>query len=267
MFLVKGTIDIGSYNLIIESSGNIQGGTATSYVITGTDGLLTKSIPNGGASTIFAVGSHEHYAPVKITNHSNSAGNFMVNAHPEVLANGTSGADLSLTQSVVNTSWHISSELTAGININLELFWNTSMEVNGFDHSQAYISHYTTSNWNTSAIGAATYHGAGSYSLELTELLSLSPFAVFDLNTVTAIPELNTSTDIQIFPNLTSDFINVKFANPQYYSLIKIIGLAGNEIASYKITNPITPIDVSQFAAGLYVVSVDNKFAGKFVKE
>ena len=105
--LVAGTVTIDSTDLTIGGSGSITGGSSSSYVITAGSGSLVMTVANSGASGTFQVGTQANFAPVVVTNNSSSSGNFTVNAQAGVYANGTSGANLALNQSVVNTSWNV----------------------------------------------------------------------------------------------------------------------------------------------------------------
>ena len=256
--LTNGTINIGNYNLTVASGGNLVGGSASSYVVTSSTGILTMTVANAGAAGMFQVGTVANYAPVTITNNSSASGSFDVNAHPGVFANGSTGTDMSATQSVVNTSWDVASSISSGANVNLEMFWNTNMQVNGFDNTQAYISHYTGGSWNTHALAAATSHGGGSYSLALTGVTSFSPFAVFDKNTVTGITEIAAINHFEIYPNPASDNLFVRNISGGNVVNMDVIDINGKLVASYKLTDLNTSISLARLNAGTYFVKLYN---------
>ena len=265
--LAQGNINIGSHNLTIPATGSLQGGSSTSYVITPDTGSLIMTVVNSGAAATYQVGTLANYAPVTVTNNSTLTGTFNVIAHPGVFANGTVGADLSLTQPVVNTSWEVSSSLITGVNVNLQMLWNTAMQVNAFDNTQAYISHYTSGAWNTSALAAATAHAGGTYSLSLSGVTSFSPFAVFDRNTATAIKNVTANATFSIYPNPANNQLQISVLETGTTQSIKVYDMLGNQILSLPVENALTTLDISNFASGVYFVSLNNNTTKKFIKE
>ena len=264
--LAQGNINVGSYDLTIPVTGSVQGGSSTSYVITPDTGSLIMTIANAGAASTFEVGTLANYAPVTVTNNSALGGTFNVIAHPGVLANGTTGTDISLTQPVVNTSWEVSSSIATGANVNLQMLWSTGMQVNAFDNTQAYISHFTNGAWNTSALAAATAHAGGTYSLTLTGVTSFSPFAVFDKNTATAIQNITTAEAFGIYPNPANNVLQISIPSNGSMQTLKVYDILGNQLITQSVVNLLTSLDISGFAPGVYFVSVD-KTTRKFIKE
>ena len=267
--LAQGNISIGNYNLTIPATGTVQGGSAASYVITNAltadTGSLIMTIATA-TSAMYQVGTLANYAPVNITNNAALSGVFGAMAHPGVFASGTTGANLANTTSVVNTSWDITSSLATGNNVNLEMFWNTAMQANGFDNTQAYVSHYTNGAWNTSALTAATAV-SGGFSLALTGVTSFSPFAVFDKNTTTAIQYVKPAASFSIYPNPAADQINVTVLGADNFSVLKIYDAIGNEILSQRVVNALAVIDISNLTSGVYFASLNGGMTKKFIKE
>ncbi|MDB5281915.1 MAG: hypothetical protein JWO06_990, partial [Bacteroidota bacterium] len=265
--LAQGNIALGHYTLTIPVTGSVQGGSAASYIVTNDTGSLMMTVANAGATAMYQVGTLANYAPVNLTNNSTLAATFNVIAHPGVLASGTTGADISLAQSVVNTSWEVSSSLTTGANVNLEMFWNSTMQVNGFDNTQAFVSHFTAGAWNTNTLAAATAHAGSTYSLALNGVTSFSPFAVFDKNTVTAISDIKADATFRVFPNPVADFITVSVLNIGKDNTLKIFDALGNEVASHIITNSISSFDMSGLTPGVYFASLNNTATRRFIKQ
>jgi hypothetical protein len=269
--LAQGNINLGNYSLTIPATGAVQGGSAASYVITNalaTDtGSLIMTVANAGATAMYQVGTLANYAPVNVTNNSTLSGVFNVIAHPGIFANGTTGTNLALAQSAVNTSWEVSSSLVSGANVNLEMFWNTAMQVNGFNNLMAYVSHYTNGAWNTNTLAVATAHAGGTYSLALNGVTTFSPFAVFDSRTFTSVSTVKADAAFHIYPNPAADFITVSVQEPASYNTLRIFDALGNEIISQTITNITTSFDVSNFAPGIYFASVNNVETKRFIKK
>ncbi len=267
--LAQGNISVGNYDLTIPVTGTVQGGSSASYVITNAVAADTGSLLMTVATTaaaMYQIGTIANYAPVNITNNAVLSGVFGVMAHPGVFASGTTGANLANTTSVVNTSWDVTSSLATGNNVNLEMFWNTGMQVNGFDNTQAYISHYTSGAWNTSAPTAATAV-SGGFSLALTGVTSFSPFAVFDKNTTTAIQFVKPAVSFSIYPNPAANQINITVVGTDNFSVLKIYDAIGNEISSQRVVNALAVIDISNLTSGVYFASLNGIITKKFIKE
>ena len=257
--LTSGIINTGSNNLIIGGSGTVQGGSSASYVVSTDVGRMTMIIANAGASAMFQVGTMANYAPVTVTNNSSSSGTFSVNAHSGVFTAGTTGTDISATQSVVNTSWNVESSITSGANVNLDMNWNTSMQVNGFDNTQAYVSHYTNGGWNTSALTAATANGGGTFSLALTGVTSFSPFAVFDKNTNvnTGITDITADNTLGIYPNPAGSIVHIGVPNPSADYTVAVYNMSGQLMFEREATS--NSLDVSSLSVGLYNVAINQQ--------
>lgn len=253
--LTSGILATGN-NLTIGSTGTIQGGSSASYVVASGSGRLNMIINNGGASAMFQVGTMANYAPVTVTNNSSASGSFSVNAHPGVFAAGTIGTDISATQSVVNTSWNVESSITSGANVTLDMNWNTGMQVNGFDNTQAYVSHYTNGAWNTSALTAATAGGGGTFSLALTGVTSFSPFAVFDKNTNvnTGISSITADNSLSIYPNPAGSTVHIGVPDPSADYTVAVYNMSGQLIFEREANS--NSLDVSSLSIGLYSVAI-----------
>ncbi len=264
--VTEGTVRIGNYDLSVARNGNMQGCSASGYVVTNGIGRLVMNLNNRGTSVTFPVGTMTDYAPVVVSNYSSSEGSFKVKAHHGIFAYGTSGADISSSQGAVNTSWDIETDIAAGLNANVELFWSIAMEVNGFDRSNAYLSHFAGVEWDAIPVSAASWHDGGLYSLKRTELTSLSPFAVFDHNAITAIPLVTDASGVNVYPNPATDHINLFVSSQNKFKEMRIIDAIGNIVSSINIVENITSLDISRYPQGFYFISVDNVIVRKFIK-
>lgn len=264
--LTSGNLVVGSHNLTVASAGSVQGGGSSSYIVTNAGGMLTMNVANAGANATFHVGSQSNYAPITITNHSTAAGNFMVNAHSGVMAHGTTGSDISTTESVVNTAWDIETDITSGVNADIKAAWSANMEVNGFNRNQAYLSHYVNGSWDTHATGQATAEG-NLYTVTRTGVTSFSPFAVFDSNTETGINDIAAETTLQYFPNPATNQLNLIMADYTVAKRYRIYDITGALLLENAITDKTTNIDVSSLSNGVYTVSLSNGQAFRFTRQ
>ena len=216
--LINGRLKMTGANIIeIGSAGAISGSGASSYVVTGKTGYLRMSLaPNNvSAGTPFFVGTISHYAPAYIKLNSGTPdGTVDVNVNDGVYTNGGNGDNIAAYQSAVNATWFIRSSITSNLSMNMTLIWSSDMEVNNFDRTNSYISHYTTSWDKIATSGAASSSTSGYYSSTRTGITSLSPFAVFDNSTNTGIQEISNNPNINVFPNPALDYLNINVTNP-----------------------------------------------------
>lgn len=256
--LTSGTVNVGNYGLIITSSGSIAGGSATSYVITDVNGYLQLAGTAGGSAITFPVGTNLHFAPASVQLSGSASGNVQVGVMGNVLANGTSGADISTTQAVVDATWNVHSDITSNLDMALTVMWSAAMQVNGFDNTSAYISHYTNAHWDNTSLSAAT-SANGMFSIQRTGITSLSPFAVFNQNTVAAVQSITPDLNFEIYPNPIADNINIQnIAASTAATNMDIYSVTGQLLQSYKLTNTITNVSAANLAPGSYIVKLYN---------
>jgi hypothetical protein len=265
--LIRGTIGIGNSNLIISEKGNVQGGSSSSYVINTGTGNLTMAVPNSGSATMFQVGTQNGYAPVAITNNSATAGNFSVYATEGVLTGGCVGNRMPGDQCMVNTSWNVSSSITTNANYNLEMFWNSDMQINGFNNTQAYLSQFTAGAWSGNEFSTAMVNASGLFSLQMAGATSFSQFAVFGKNAATGINNLTANSSVSLYPNPAVNYINLSLTQTDNYPVLKIFDVAGNEVSSQQIENSHTSLDITSLSSGIYFASLNGVAAQKFIKE
>jgi hypothetical protein len=264
--LAQGNIDIAKHDLTILATGVLTGGSAASYVVTSDTGHLIMTVANAGANGMFQVGTIANYAPVTVTNNSAVGGTFNVLAHPGVLLHGTTGADITQFQPVVNTTWNVESSIVTGANVDLKMLWSTAMQLNGFDNTQAYVSHYTAGAWTTSAISAATVVG-GSFAMSLTGVTSFSPFAVFGKNVTLGVSAIANDA-LSIYPNPAADRLTIQTGSADI-TTVEISDLTGQIVGRYELSNGNNTIGIENLNTGSYFIRVSDKATSsvkKFVK-
>lgn len=264
--LQNGKLILGSNDLHINTGGTLTGGSSSSYVVADGTGKLVMHL-TATATDTFEVGTTSHYAPVVVHANSGSAsGDVSVNVAGSVYANGTSGTVLSSTEAMVSNTWYVSSTASAAINYDMWVMWNASMEVNGFDRTHAYISHYTSGAWDMNATTAATASG-GMYAVSRTGITSLSPFMVTD-NTFgsTKVSPVVSNTEFSVYPNPATNTVNIKTVQP--VTSAAIYNLAGQLVSNVTPVN--NRLDVDALPKGFYTVKLtgaDFNATAKFVKE
>ncbi len=256
-----GKLDLSNNKLIFLASATVTGAGSSSYIITGSTGAVLMSMTAGSAATTFHVGTSTQYLPATITlNSGSSSGKVDVGVSENVFVSGTSGADLSLTQKLVDATWMVHSDITTNLNLNLQLGWAASAEVNGFNRNTCYISHYINSKWDASAVAAASVNGS-MYSMTRTNITSLSPFAVFEQGAISnGINAENVNSTFSLYPNPASEQITVitngSDENPVH---LRIINMKGQVVKDVSVTNREENISVSTLEPGCYYIKMDNE--------
>ncbi|MDZ4756841.1 MAG: T9SS type A sorting domain-containing protein [Bacteroidota bacterium] len=257
---VNGTITLSNYKLVMGSAGTITGASSTSYVITGSFGFLVMPLVTG-TSVNFPIGTVTYYFPTNIQlNTGSSNRQIRANVSPKVYSQGTMGTILSASQHMVNATWMLESDVAANLNINVNLKWYSNAEVNGFDNTKAYISHYTSGAWDVQTSAAAASLGSNMYSIQRANITSLSPFAVFDQTTNTSIAEANTSSQVMdIYPNPTKENIYINnLINIDEMINADIIDMKGQIVAKHTLKGGNKTIPVSELTDGIYFINFYN---------
>src|SRR5690606_26421087 len=112
------------------------------------------------------------------------------------------------TESIVDGTWFITSSASTGLDLNLQLMWNANMEVNGFDRTNSYVSHYTNNMWDVMAGASATASG-NLYVMNRNNVTTLSPFTVADNNaTLDVTNTVANNVAINVYPNPATEMVN-----------------------------------------------------------
>lgn len=257
--LQGGTINVGIYDLTLAAGATVTGASSTNYVVTSNGGNLVLNIAANSSGT-FAVGTSTTYAPAVIELNSGMAtSNVSISVQDNVLAQGLTGTDFSSTQSVVDATWFIETDATANINLDMELWWSAGMEVNSFNRSMAYVSHYTNSAWDATATANATAEANGMFSIRREGITSLSPFAVFDNNTVTGIKEAANAIEFNMFPVPANNTISFTYNDAANTDMkVDILDVQGSVLGTYELGSSNSAVSISNLASGTYLARVYN---------
>jgi hypothetical protein len=246
--LMSGMLTIDTNDLAINPGGMINGGSSSSYVVANSSGSLIMNLVAGDIDT-FKIGTSVNFAPIVVSAASGSStGNVSVNIIGQVYEDGTSGTVISATNSMVSATWFVSSDASGAINYSLTAVWDTSMEVNGFDRTQAYISHYTGGGWDIQPLTASASVGAGMYSMTRTGITSLSPFRVADKYSSTFTPDVSLNTDVIVYPNPATSTLN--FTQGDKINSVEIYNLLGEVNTFSHLDN--NSVSVLYLASGVY---------------
>ncbi len=268
--LQSGVLNAGSNSVILQSGSGAQlmGGSDTSYIITVMGGSLDIDVA-ANSSQMFYIGTQNNYAPVEITNNGSATNTIKAGVDAMVLANGTMGNLVTATQSAVNATWFIDNSVTTGADVDMTVWWNTNMEVNGFDRSNAYISHYINGGWDVNAIGAANTSGS-MHSLSRVNITSFSPFAVYDNNTALAVSNVTENSEVSVYPNPATNNIYVDYTNTNKPVQAAIYSVSGKLVKVAMLGNTHSAIDVQDLSNGMYYIQLNNEDINttqKFIKQ
>ncbi|MBL7719628.1 MAG: T9SS type A sorting domain-containing protein [Flavipsychrobacter sp.] len=255
LVLGSGLVDVQGHNLSVLASGGLNGGSENSYVIADGTGTLTQTIAPGN-DKIFPVGTPHYYAPAQVAGNFNCMpSSIRVGVEKDVLSAGTAGTDLSLSLPLVDATWHITSNLLSGLDLDVTLMWASGMEVNEFDNGNAYVSRYTGMNWDVASAGNATYSN-GLYALTRANVTQLSPMMITDHASPLGTRQLAAaSDDIELYPNPSTSVL--RFSTAGEVTTVDILDMAGRKVQSLANTN--NSIDVSALAPGYYTLQLTGK--------
>lgn len=263
--LQSGKLKLGTNNLRINTGAIIDGGSATSYILTDTSGSVTINLAAGTNDT-FEVGTSLNYAPIIVYANSGSAtGDVSIYVRDGVAVDGGIGTTLSASQKVVNATWFVTSTATT-INYDMMAAWSTSMELNGFNRNQVYLSHYTDGMWD---VQPSTVAGnlSGMHAVTRTGITSLSPFMVSDAERVTVnVPVVANQAQISVYPNPATNVL--RFTSAATIEKACIYDASGKCVLTSAVAND--EVNVSTLPAGMYVIHLSGKdlnVAKEFVKQ
>lgn len=242
--LQSGVLTVNNSNLWIMADAMINGGSESSFVQTEGYARLGLMVEGDNQANVeFPLGDNDGFSPIRISNAETNDANFTVNLNSVVLLDGTSGYDVSNSEPVVNKTWDIEADVNADIDVTLETEWNTAMEVNGFDRSRAYISHYMNGSWDTDVAAAAQATTSGSFILTRGGITSLSPFSVQNEESVTAINEIGTAS-FNVYPNPVQQTLFVDL-NEMDIDQVLVFDLNGKQLMVQPASNTNGQLELS----------------------
>lgn len=259
LIMTSGNLIIRNNTLTIEQNADITGYSATRYIKIGNGftGKLEMYITATDPYVTFPVGTEDTYSPAHIKQASGAtSGMFKVGVFDGVYVGGDlyAGYNSATTASVVDRTWLVESSVVS-VNMDLKLSWLVSDEVNGFDRTDAHISHYTASAWDMSASTSAVSGSFGTYEISRAGITTLSPFAVADDAAELIVNEENSSS-IKVYPNPCTDMINVSSTEITDQYAYQITDMSGKIFMS--INNGTNTFDVSSIPAGFYLLKMTN---------
>jgi hypothetical protein len=170
---------LGNFDLTVSS---ISGSNSTNYIQTNGAGSLKTTIADA-AAFVFPVGNAS-YNPVTITNNTGAGDAFGVKVRDEVLAQGTSGTQV--TEPHVNVTWDISkTNANSSPGIDLVFQWESSQEQNSI--SSFRLNHFNSSTpaWEFASGNSGSVSGVTTKTMLHTGYIgTFSPFAIGESSTL-----------------------------------------------------------------------------------
>ena len=176
--LTSGTITLGNNDLILGTS-SLDGGSASSYVVTNGTGSLLRTVAPGSAPP-FPVGTAGSYLPAVVQlDPASTTDVFRVRAADGVSttydANDNPTGSVVTSNSVLRT-WVVREGTDGGSNATLRLQWNGADEGTGFTGASCRFSRNTGSAWDAAADGPSG--GADPFTRERNSITAFGPFTV-----------------------------------------------------------------------------------------
>jgi hypothetical protein len=256
----SGKINLGDADLIIQSAATITGTDDTKYIVTGGYGKLTMRVNSAAPYVLFPIGNASSYSPASLQQTAlGTSGNFMIGVVNDVYAAGYTGGSVAGSNSLVTKTWFIDAAPGVIVNMNLKLAWQSMSEVNGFDRTDAYISHYTAGSWDAMLGTPATTGPNSTYELIRGGVndLNTSAFAVMDTTIASGISE-HFSDDVHLYPNPSKDLVHFEIsANTSEYTY-ELVDLTGKVLMKRQNHESKNAFDISGLENGYYFIRATN---------
>lgn len=263
--LVKGKLKTG-HNKLTMTSGAVCKGSPAGYVVTdsargGMVTILTPEVPY-----TYHLGTDAGYAPCTVTCRATDSSyrGFTARVAEGVKSMADSGSNMAIGQPMVNATWYLS-HYRSNILVDMETAWVPALEVNGFDRSLAYLSHFTNFYWQQLQGSAAAPSGS-LFSIKREGFKQLGAFAVFDRNTV-AVKDVVAQTDIKLFPNPATDVLYITTEKAADAVVYNTTGQAVSRVALQSGRNTLS---VAALPPGMYIMQLAGdgvKGTARFIKQ
>lgn len=253
--LTNGSLLIYDNEIMMGSNAEIIGSDENHYIKIDGQGKLSMTI-NGSSQgyVTYPVGTTTSFSPAHLELNGSTSEVYSVNVRNGVLIYGTSGYDMTMDQPIVDRTWDISSSTSTSVDVNMKLNWSAGMEVNGFDRTDAYITHYTNGNWDETAGASATTTASGMFELSRNSVSSLSPFAITDKSSTVDIEENFIISSI--YPNPTKGLVYIELKDADRAN-IELLDASGRIIkTSNNNGSRVSNIDLGTLPEGVYFVRI-----------
>ncbi len=266
--LQQGNLILGANDLTLSAGATIAGGSESSFVVTNGQGELSLFVEAGNSGVLFPCGTIEGYFPSIVAQNQGAANaQIGVSVAAGVFAQGETGSDLTVSESLVDHTWFISSaNANAQLDLDFKFYWNANATVNGFDHNACYISHYVNGAWDSHAFAQASVEANDYFSITREHITSLSPFKVTsDMALATTAKQL---AEFEAYPNPAHDEMFLKLPATIQAEYVSIYDVSGNLIGLQKIESDFANlrIDLAHLQPSMYLLLIEGVAPKRFVK-
>ncbi len=196
LILTNGVVQLDNFNLTLENSATIVGGSDIAFVYTNRAGkLIQRNIGIGGKTTdvLFPVGATANlYSPITIKN-TGTADDFSTQVlnHLNSSYNGIIPTGTTFANRHVNKTWLLEEGVNGGSNLAVTVQWLLRDELVGFDRNKTTLETYAGAG---TAVAQGAASGSGPYTFSYNGLTKIVPIGLSN-EPVTASP---TSTDVEV---------------------------------------------------------------------
>lgn len=257
---ISGKLDLGTADMKIRPGASITGYDDTKYVITSDTGTLSIYLTVNNTFQEFPVGTASSYSPAAVQQTDTATVGYVeVRVMSGVYTDGMSGVNIATWESVVNRTWIIWPGPSVVDVMNVRVFWLVGDEVNGFNRGSAYITHYENNMWDSDTAASATTGPFNTYRLTRADGFTTGgPFAVVDSSVPLGVTEV-TEAGTDVYPNPSSDVVNVTVSNPaNVQHTYELYDAAGRLVSSFSNSNTTNQIDMRKLESGSYILRITN---------
>lgn len=267
LVLQEGNLVLGANDLTLAAGALIEGGSENSYIMTNGQGELLLLIEAGSDGVLFPCGTDQGYFPSIISQNQGAANAHIgVSVATGVFAEGETGSNLTVSESLVDHTWFISStDANAQLDLDFQFFWNANAEVNSFNHDACYISHYVNGAWDNQAFAQANVEADGYFSVRREHITSLSPFKVTSESALATSAKV--LAEFEAYPNPANEMMFLKLPVKLHAQVAEIFDGTGTLVGVHKMEPGIIQrIDLTKLQPGLYLLQMEGAAPKRFVK-
>lgn len=252
--LTNGHITLGSNSLSLASG--ITGSLASHIITNGNGVVVLRNLAAGANATVPVAFDALTYNPVVLSaNAGHVTDDIRIRVLPDVLNGGLTGTPFN--SRVVNRTWLIEEGVNGGSNVNLTLQWSRDQQLASFNPARSYVMQFGTA-WDRGT-GTAS-QGTDPFTQTRSSLSGLGLFAVqsqfYNLGNFNFPPYA-----LGVYPNPVATKLHVVFELDMASTVTFVFYDAQGRLAKQEQRqlpqglNDI-PVDVSHFAAGMYILKV-----------
>lgn len=158
----SGLLTLNGFNLTLGTTDPTNA-DASKYIVTNGTGMLKRSVPADGSTTVTYPVGNSAYNPISLQNSATATTD-----NYAVKVSDSKPTNFAGNEHIVNRSWEITEEVADGSNLTVTTQWNSGEELTDFDRTASTVGvtndNGTTVSWgsNSSATGSDPYSNTTS---------------------------------------------------------------------------------------------------------